>query len=116
MSTDPDCIFCRIVIGDLPSSLVYSDDEVVAFEDVTPVAPVHVLVVPVQHVGALAGVDESAEPLLGRMLTIAERIAAERGVGQSGHRLIINQGVDAGQIVEHLHLHLVGGRTLGALG
>ncbi len=116
MSTDPDCIFCRIAAGDVPSTLVYSDDKVVAFDDVSPVAPVHVLVVPRQHVGALAGVDESAEPLLGRMLIVAERIAAERGVDESGHRLIINQGPDAGQAVDHLHLHLVGGRPLGALG
>ena len=116
MSTESDCIFCRIVAGDVPSPLVYSDDEVVAFDDVSPVAPVHVLVVPRQHVGALAGLDESAEPLLGRMLIVAERIAAERGVDESGHRLIINQGPDAGQAVDHLHLHLVGGRPLGVLG
>lgn len=116
MTADPECIFCRIVAGDVPSTLAYSDDEVVAFEDAGPVAPVHVLVVPVQHVGALAGVDESMEPLLGRMLTVAVRVAAERGVAESGYRLTINQGPDADQSVDHLHLHLVGGRPLGALG
>ena len=116
MAAESDCIFCKIVAGEIPSAAVYRDESVMAFEDVSPLAPTHVLVVPASHVGRLAGLSDSDEKLLGHMVTVADQIAAERGIQHRGYRLVINQGEEAGQAVEHLHLHLIGGRPLGALG
>ena len=116
MTPEADCIFCKIVAGDIPSTSVYRDDSVMAFEDVQPVAPTHILVVPRSHVGYLSELGGSSEELLGHMALVAGKIAADRGIQQSGYRLVINQGRDAGQAVDHLHLHLIGGRQLGALG
>ena len=116
MTPEAECIFCKIVAGDVPSTSVYRDDSVMAFEDAQPVAPTHILVVPTSHVGYLSELGGSSEKLLGHMVLVAEKIAAERGVRENGYRLVINQGGDAGQMVDHLHLHLIGGRQLGALG
>ena len=110
-----NCAFCRIAAGEIPANLAYSDDAVVAFDDLNPVAPTHVLVIPREHVGALADVGEASGALLGQLLRVAAKVAAERGIAESGYRLVINQGPEAGQVIEHLHLHLIGGRAMGAL-
>ena len=105
-----DCIFCRIAAGEAPARVVAEDDDVVAFEDVRPQAPLHVLVIPRRHV---AGVHEVAEDgLLGRLVATAGRVAVERGVAEDGYRLVVNAGADGGQEVLHLHLHLLAGRPM----
>lgn len=103
-----DCLFCRIVARTLPARIVYDDDEVLAFHDVNPRAPLHVLVVPKVHVGSLA---EAADPVLvGRLVLAAAAIAKEKGVAERGFRVLTNSGPEAGQTVFHLHFHLLAGR------
>ena len=110
-----DCIFCRIAAGDQPSSIVYKDDRVVAFNDIHPVAPTHVLIVPREHVEALSGAGPENEELLGHLLRVAPEVAKAAGVLDSGYRVVINQGKDAGQLIPHLHLHVIGGKGLGRM-
>jgi histidine triad (HIT) family protein len=108
MTSDPNCIFCRIVAGQIPSRKVHEDDELVAFHDINPWAPVHVLIVPKVHVASLSEVQASHAPWLGRMLLLAPRLMAELGV-TNGYRTVINTGPDGGQEVYHLHMHVFGG-------
>ena len=103
-----DCIFCRIVAGQIPSKKAYEDEELIAFHDIHPWAPVHVLVIPKQHIATLADVQPEHEPLLGRMLMLAPRLMRELGVS-NGFRTLINTGQDGLQEVYHLHMHLIGG-------
>ena len=103
-----DCIFCKIVRGDIPSSKVYEDDELFAFHDIHPVAPVHFMLIPKQHLPSLQEVDDSHAALLGRMLTLAPKLAQEQGL-DNGFRTVINTGVGGGQEVFHLHIHIIGG-------
>jgi histidine triad (HIT) family protein len=104
------CLFCRIVRGDIPAKLVAESPECVAFRDVNPQAPTHVLVVPRWHIASL---DEAADvEILGRMSLMAAQIARDEGIAESGYRTVINTGHDAGQSVQHIHLHLLGGRHL----
>ncbi len=110
-----DCIFCQIVEGKIPSKIVYEDDEMIAFDDIDPRAPVHVLVVPREHISTLNDMDASREGLLGRMVLAATGIAKERGVADSGYRILVNCNSDGGQVVFHLHLHIIGGRHLGPM-
>ncbi len=112
---DPDCLFCKIISGDIPSTEVYRDDRVMAFLDIAPAAPEHILVIPLQHITFLRTNDESHEALIGHMALTADRIALDRGIQDSGYRLTINQGPDAGQEVDHLHMHVTGGRRLGVI-
>jgi histidine triad (HIT) family protein len=105
-----DCVFCRIAAVSIPSTIVYQDDSVVAFEDLNPGAPVHVLVIPREHFTDVRDVRDPA--LLRRMFEVAERVAVDKGVGESGYRLVFNVGPDAGQSVFHAHLHLLGGRSM----
>jgi len=112
---DPDCLFCKIGAGDIPSTEVYRDDRVMAFLDIAPSAPEHILVIPLQHITFLRDADDSHEALIGHMALTADRIASERGIQDTGYRLTINQGPDAGQEVDHLHMHLLGGRRLGGI-
>jgi histidine triad (HIT) family protein len=114
MSTS-SCIFCRIVAGEAPGSKVYSDDRCVAFNDIYPVAPRHILLVPRQHVEALAGLTAEHEALLGHLLRAAPAVARAAGIAETGYRVSINQGKDAGQLVPHLHLHIIGGKALGKM-
>ncbi len=109
-----DCIFCQIVAGKIPSQVLYQDEEVFAFRDINPAAPTHVLVIPKKHIDSLADVADEETPLIGRMVKIANRIAREENVAESGYRLIISNGKDGGQIVPHLHMHLLGGRNLSS--
>ncbi len=108
MPTDPDCIFCRIVAGRIPARKVHEDDELLAFHDIQPWAPVHVLVIPKQHIATLADVGPEHEALLGRMLGLAPRLMRQLGV-VNGFRTVVNTGADGGQEVYHLHLHVMGG-------
>jgi histidine triad (HIT) family protein len=109
------CIFCRIVRGEIPSQKVYEDDEVLAFKDLRPAAPVHVLLVPKLHIGSLYEADLGHAPVLGRMLALAGRIAREQGA-TDGFRTIVNTGRNGGQEVYHLHLHVIGGpKPLGPM-
>lgn len=112
MKLDANCIFCRIAAGEIPSNKVYEDEQVVAFKDLNPQAPVHVLVVPKAHFVTLAEMDAEGAELVKHALTVIPQIAASLGLA-SGYRLIVNQGADAGQTVMHLHIHLLGGKPLG---
>ena len=107
-----ECIFCQIIAGEMPSDTVYTDQQVTAFRDINPAAPIHVLIVPNRHIPSIREVTEGDEPLLGHLLTVARQLAEEEGIDQSGYRLIINNGPDAHQEVPHLHLHLLGGDTM----
>ena len=110
-----DCIFCRIIAGRAPADVVAQDDEFVAFRDAHPMAPVHLLVVPRRHVASLDDIDQLDAAAAGRMLRFVTAAARAAGVQQSGYRVISNSGRDAGQMVEHLHWHIVGGRRLGSI-
>ena len=113
---DQKCIFCSIASGDSHASIVYDDGDIIAFDDIDPIAPVHVLVVPVSHISKLIAFDNLRDSqLLGHLMTVAGRIALEKGVDKSGYRLVLNQGPHSGQMVDHLHIHLIGGRNLGPL-
>ena len=107
-----DCIFCKIANKQIPSDFVYEDDRVVAFRDLNPVAPVHILIVPKDHKLNLSEYSGEDEALLGHILTVAAHIAKESGLEESGYRVITNAGPDAGQSVMHTHFHLLGGRKL----
>lgn len=107
-----DCIFCRIIAGEIPSEKVYQDDRVTAFRDIRPVAPVHILIVPNKHIASVNEAEEADEAVLGRLLLTAKHLAAQEGIAESGYRLIINTGPHAGQVVFHLHLHLLGGQRM----
>lgn len=106
-----ECIFCKIVAGEIPSSKVYEDDEVLAFHDIRPVAPVHFMLIPKAHVATLANCDERHQALLGRILLLAPRLAREQGL-TNGFRTLINTGPGGGQEVFHLHVHVFGGGPL----
>lgn len=107
-----DCLFCKIVSGEIPSSKVYEDDQVIAFHDIHPQARVHVLVVPRKHIARVAEMTEADIPLLGQMVYAARRIAHDLQI-DSGFRLVMNNGADANQTVFHIHLHVLGGRKFG---
>jgi len=112
MAEPGDCLFCSIVRGEIPSSIVYQEGGVTAFRDIAPQAPTHVLIVPDQHIGGVASLGEAHEPLAGRLLRVAGELARREGIDEGGYRLIVNQGEDAGQTVPHLHVHLLGGTQL----
>ncbi len=109
---EENCIFCKIANKEIPSNFVYEDDLVVAFKDLEPVAPTHILIVPKEHKLNLSQYTEEDEKLLGHILTVAAHVARELGLEESGYRVITNAGPDAGQSVMHTHFHLLGGRRL----
>ena len=111
-----DCIFCRIASGDIPTDFAYHDDDIVAFKDIHPIAPMHLIVIPREHIASLAQMTGEHAALMGRMVSVANRLASEAGVSEKGYRLVANCGPDGGQEVLHLHLHVIGGRKLGVLG
>ncbi len=112
-----DCIFCQIATGKISSEILYQDEEVVAFRDINPQAPIHLLVIPKKHTPSLAHLSEAESPLIGHMVNIANQLAKREGVFESGYRLVINCGKEGGQLVPHLHLHILGGRQLsGTMG
>ena len=108
MTRDPGCIFCRIVAGEIPSRKAYEDDEILAFHDIAPWAPVHVLLIPKQHIASFYDVEEARAPLLGRIFALAPRLMREHGV-TNGFRTLVNTGEDGRQEVPHLHVHVMGG-------
>jgi histidine triad (HIT) family protein len=107
-----ECLFCKIFAGEIPSQEVLRDGDIYAFDDIRPVAPVHVLVIPRQHIASVHDLRPEHEHLLFRMFEVANRVADLRAVSSDGYRLVINQGPQAGQSVYHLHLHLLGGRAM----
>lgn len=111
--THPTCLFCRIVRHDVPATIVYEDDQVVAFQDIAPKAPVHLLVIPTRHVEGLQTFNRAADAdIMAALFACVARLAQETGVAASGYRAVVNAGRDGGQSVLHLHLHLLGGRPL----
>ena len=112
MPHDPDCLFCKIIAGRIPSRKVYEDEEILAFHDIHPWAPVHFLMVPKRHLASMAHAEPADAGLLGRMMTLAPRLAREQGCGpypQGGFRIVVNTGSEGGQEVHHLHVHVMGG-------
>ncbi len=107
-----DCIFCKIAAGEIPSTKVYEDDTVVAFNDLDPQAPVHVLIIPKEHIASAAEINESNSAVVAHIFEVAAKIAAEKGL-KDGFRIVNNCGDSAGQSVKHLHFHLMGGREFG---
>src|SRR5687768_7508013 len=110
---DPDCLFCRIAAGEVPADIVHDDELVVAFRDVSPKAPTHLLLIPRRHIASAAELSGTDAEMLGRLFGVAARLAREAGVAEGGYRMVTNVGGDAGQSVAHLHFHLLGGRSLG---
>lgn len=110
---DGDCLFCRIVAGEIPSRRVHEDDLLVAIHDVAPRAPTHILLVPRQHIASALDLTEADGPLLGHLFAVAADIARAQGIAEQGYRLVSNVGAWGGQSVDHLHLHLMGGRAFG---
>ena len=108
-----DCLFCGIVDGKIKANLVYEDDAVVAFKDIAPKAPVHFLIIPRKHVAGVSDIVESDRELIGAIFQVAAKLARENGIAESGYRVVVNSGADAGQSVFHIHYHLLGGRRLG---
>jgi histidine triad (HIT) family protein len=113
MRTDPDCLFCKIVAGEIQSTGVYADDQLVAFRDINPQMPTHVLIVPRDHVANTEQLEPSDDPLVGALIRAARSIARQEGIAERGYRLVINTGPDALNSVPHLHVHLLGGRAMG---
>jgi histidine triad (HIT) family protein len=109
---EQNCLFCKIVAGEIPAAKVFEDDRAVVFRDINPQAPTHALVIPRQHVASLNEAGEGDESLLGHLLLVAARVAREGGLEESGYRTVINTGAGAGQSVFHIHVHLLGGRAL----
>ena len=112
-----DCIFCKIIAGQIPSDVIYTDDKVIAFRDINPMAPVHLLIIPREHIPSLNDITEQQNMLVGHMVQVAKQLAKQQGIATKGYRIVINSGPQGGQVVQHLHMHLLGGRELsGGLG
>ncbi|MFC2047941.1 histidine triad nucleotide-binding protein [Chloroflexota bacterium] len=107
-----DCIFCKIVAGKIPAATLYQDERLIAFRDINPVAPTHLLIIPKKHIPSLAQLSEAESSLIGDMVNIANQLAKREDIAESGYRLVINCGKQGGQLVPHLHMHLIGGRQL----
>lgn len=108
-----NCIFCQIATKESPADLEYEDSEVVAFWDVNPKAPVHILIVPIKHIPSITMLSETDAPLIGKMVMVAKHLAEKKGIAEDGYRLVFNAGRHSGQVVDHIHLHLLGGKILG---
>lgn len=109
---DQNCIFCKILAGEIPSDIVYQDDQALAFRDIHPAAPKHVLIIPRKHLASINELEEADKALVGHLLLVAQKVAEIEGITQSGYRTIINTGPDAGQEVLHLHVHVLGGQRM----
>ncbi|HQU72142.1 MAG TPA: histidine triad nucleotide-binding protein [Calditrichia bacterium] len=108
-----DCLFCKIIRGDIPASKVYENEHVLAFRDISPVAPQHILLIPKTHVGSVGELEPEHAMAMGELFLAARQVAEAQGLGESGYRLVINNGPDAMQTVFHIHLHLLGGQEMG---
>jgi histidine triad (HIT) family protein len=111
-----DCIFCKIVAGQIPANKVYEDEQVLAFHDIQPKAPVHVLVIPKKHLVSVNDLHADDSAMLGHLFAAVQQVAAATGVAETGYRTLTNTGKNAGQVVPHLHFHVLGGKMLGDLG
>jgi histidine triad (HIT) family protein len=111
--SDADCLFCKIAAGEIPADLVHQDEHVLAFRDISPKAPTHVLLIPRRHVASAAELGDGDGEMLGRLFSVAAQVARDAGVAEKGYRLVTNVGPGVGQSVFHLHFHLLGGRSLG---
>ena len=109
-----DCIFCKIINKEIPSSIVYEDEEILAFKDINPQAPVHIIVIPKKHIEKITDIQEKDEKVIGKIYSVINKIAEEQGIAKDGFRVIINCGENGGQEVKHIHFHLLGGAKLGA--
>ena len=107
-----NCIFCKIIAGEIPSKKIYESERVLAFYDVDPKAPVHVLIIPKTHIDSMLALTEEDAPALAEIFTVAGKLAEELGIAENGFRLVVNTGKDGGQTMPHLHFHLLGGRSL----
>jgi histidine triad (HIT) family protein len=110
-----NCIFCKIIDKEIPSTIVYEDDEILAFKDINPVAPVHILIIPKKHIPTITDMSEDDLALIGRIHLVAGEIAKDAGIFDQGFRLVNNCRSDGGQVVYHLHFHLLGGKNMGGL-
>jgi histidine triad (HIT) family protein len=108
------CIFCKIVVGEVPSDIVYQDEDFLAFRDAMPKAPTHILIIPKIHIASLAELSEGQRKVAGGLIMVAKNLAEKEGIAEKGYRVVINCGPEGGQVVPHLHLHLVGGKKLDA--
>jgi histidine triad (HIT) family protein len=107
-----DCIFCRIVAGEIPADIVYQDGELLAFRDINPQAPTHILIIPKSHIPSLTNITEKHRALMGNIVLLAKNLAEKEGISDKGYRLSVSTGADGGQLVPHVHFHLLGGRKL----
>ena len=112
MSYDPDCLFCKIVEGTIPADIIHETDTTLAFRDINPQAPVHVLIIPRMHIATINDIDDADREIVGSLYTAARDIAAQEGIADFGYRAVMNCNEGAGQTVFHIHLHLLGGRPL----
>jgi len=110
-----NCIFCSIAQKKSHTEIIYEDDQMIAFRDINPKAPVHILIIPKEHIASLNDLNESNSSLLGKLILQAKNLARQQGIAKSGYKLIFNCGKDAGQLVNHIHLHLLGGGPLGGI-
>lgn len=108
-----NCIFCKVIKKELPSRIVYESGDILAFYDINPHTPIHILIVPKKHIISVNEVKENDKEMLGEMILTAKEIARKEGISKKGYRLIINSGKDGGQLIEHLHMHFLGGKKLG---
>ena len=108
-----DCIFCKIIKKEIPSNIVYEDDKIIAFRDINPLAPVHILVIPKKHISSLIDLKEEDELVIGKIYTVINKIAKQEKIDEKGFRVVVNCGEDGGQEVKHLHFHILGGEKLG---
>ncbi len=108
-----DCLFCKIIKGQIPSKILYQDTDIIAFEDISPQAPVHLLIVPKKHISKSLDLQEEDQELIGKVFLVANELARERGIAEDGFRIVLNTNRSAGQTVFHIHFHLIGGRMMG---
>jgi histidine triad (HIT) family protein len=108
-----DCLFCKMVSKEIPTEIVYEDNDILAFKDIAPKAPVHILIIPKKHIENVAAATAEDQVVLGKIQLVAQKLAEDFGIAESGYRVLTNSGKDSGQVVFHLHYHLVGGKTLG---
>ncbi len=108
-----NCLFCKMVEGDIPVDKVFEDDDLLAFRDINPTAPVHILIIPKKHLGTLNDASEADQAMLGRIMLVARQIADDEGIAESGYRIAMNNNREGGQAIYHMHMHLLGGRQMG---
>jgi len=111
--TASGCLFCRIAAGEIPADVVRADPDVVAFRDINPQAPTHILIIPREHISSVSDLEEPQAQVMGKLFLAAKELAREEGIAEGGYRMVVNAGADAGQTVFHIHLHLLGGRGMG---